>query len=270
MDTAGQAYGTLTAGHSLSEFPPPWYLPAWTFAAVPVLMLLIAVVGAAVATHKAVRSRRYLAATPESSIALTGGVLLVALQLVLLPIAAIVNGSAMYSGLRQHLYVLPPIAILAGVGAARLLRRRWGAAGSTRRVGWIPALILCVALAVPAFEQTRLYPYNYVYVNPIAGLGGVEGRWETEYQWISAREAIRRIPAGAEPACSLWLAVPGAAEFGLGPGEGAPSPAARILHRSSARSATKRRRARGAASSGSSAGCEAVDVRRLTAKSTTT
>jgi hypothetical protein len=198
---------TLTAGHSLSEFPPPWYLPAWTFATLPVLVLLIAVVGAAVATHKAVRSRRYLAATPESSIALTGGMLLVALQLVLLPIAAIVNGSAMYSGLRQHLYVLPPIAILAGVGAARLLRRRWGAAGSTRRLGWIPALILCVALAVPAFEQTRLYPYNYVYVNPIAGLGGVEGRWETEYEWISSREAIRRIPAGVELACSFFLPV---------------------------------------------------------------
>jgi hypothetical protein len=209
--------GTLTAGQSLSEFPPPWYLPAWTFAAVPVLVLLIAVLGAAVATHRAVRSRRQAAATPESSIALTGGVLLVALQLVLLPIAAIVNGSAMYSGLRQHLYVLPPIAILAGVGAARLLHRRREAAGPASRVGWIPALILCVALAVPAFEQTRLYPYNYVYVNPVAGIGGVDGRWETEHQWISAREAIRRVPAGAEWACSLWLGVTEPCDPYLGP-----------------------------------------------------
>ncbi len=39
---------TLTAGQALSEFPPIWYLPAWTFAAVPVLVFLIAAAGAAV------------------------------------------------------------------------------------------------------------------------------------------------------------------------------------------------------------------------------
>ena len=151
-------------------------------------------------------SRSLLAATPHSPLSLTGGALLVLLQLVLLPTAAIVTGSAMSTGLRQHLYVLPAIAILAGVGAASLLRAREPAGASTRRVGWIAAAVLCLALAVPAVEQTRLYPYNYVYVNPIAGLGGVEGRWETEFQFISAREAFRRVPAGVEPACASWLA----------------------------------------------------------------
>ncbi len=261
---------TLTAGHSLSEFPPPWYLPAWTFAAVPVLMLLIAVVGAAVATHKAVRSRRYLAATPESSIALTGGVLLVALQLLLLPIAAIVNGSAMYSGLRQTCTSChrsrsspesAPRACCAGAGEPLALPAGWG--------GFRAHPLCCpggagVRADAPLPVQLRLRRPDR---RPRRGRGPLGDR----YQWISAREAIRRIPAGAEPACSLWLAVPGAAEFGLGPGEGAViEPCGRILHRSSAWSATKRRRARGAASSGSSAGCEAVDIRRLTAKSTTT
>lgn len=199
---------TLTAGQALGEFPPIWYLPAWTFAAVPVLVFLIATAGAAVVVGNTLsRSRRE--ASPQSRLSLTGGALLVVLQLVLLPTAAIVTGSAMSTGLRQHLYVLPAIAILAGVGAASLLRAREPAGASPRRVGWIAAAALCLALAVPAVEQTRLYPYNYVYVNPIAGLGGVEGRWETEYQFISAREAFGRVPAGVEPACASWLSRPG-------------------------------------------------------------
>ena len=130
--------------------------------------------------------------------------LLVMLQLVLLPTAAIVAESPMYSGLRQHLYVLPAVAILAGIGAARVLRAT-RVAGASRGVRWAAALVLALALAVPAVEQTRLYPYNYVYVNPIAGLGGVQGRWETELQFLSSREAFRRIPSTVEPACAYWL-----------------------------------------------------------------
>jgi hypothetical protein len=109
----------------------------------------------------------------------------------------------MYGGLRQHLYMLPAVAVLAGLGAAALIRA-WRARGAGW-VHWAVPVALAAALLIPAFEQTRLFPYNYVYVNPLAGIGGVQGNWETELQYISAREAFRRAPARAELACPLVL-----------------------------------------------------------------
>ena len=218
-DSSGYQVGhdTLTAGELLSATDPPiWYLPAWIFAGVPVIIFGLAALAAVVVIRNALRWRSLERGTevppraqrergPEApSRAEVAGTLLVTLQLVLLPTAAIVAGSSMYSGLRQHLYVLPAVAMLAGIGAAKVLQaaRRKEA---PLRVRWAAALVLALALAVPAVEQTRLYPYNYVYVNPVAGLGGVQGRWETELQFISSREAFRQIPANADAACSNSL-----------------------------------------------------------------
>ena len=106
----------------------------------------------------------------------------------------------MYTGLRQHLYMVPAIAILAGLGGHAL----WCWAGALRASAsrWAAAAVLVAALALPAAEQTLLFPYNYAYVSPVAGIGGLNDRWETDYWWASSREGLRRVPAGAEPACS--------------------------------------------------------------------
>ena len=196
---------TLTAGELLSSTDAPvWYLPAWIFAGVPVIVFGLAALGIVVVIGNALRRRSRERGADAPSHAQAGGMLLVVLQLVLLPTAAIVAGSSIYNALTQHLYVLPAVAILAGNGAAKVLAGARSREAS-RRVGWAAALVLALALAVPAVEQTRLYPYNYVYVNPIAGLGGVQDRWETEFQFISSREAFRRLPSSVEPACSDWL-----------------------------------------------------------------
>ena len=201
----GGRHDTLTAGEFLgSTDTPEWYLPAWLFAGVPVIIFGIAVVGTVVVVRNALRRRSSEQGAEAPSGTQVAGMLLVMLQLVLLPTAAIVAGSSMYSGLRQHLYVLPAVAILAGIGAARVLRAT-RVTGASRGVRWATALVLALALVVPAVEQTRLYPYNYVYVNPVADLGGVQGRWETELEFISSREAFRRIPSSVAPACSYWL-----------------------------------------------------------------
>jgi hypothetical protein len=199
------AHETLTAGEFLSSTDPPlWYLPTWIFAGIPVIIFALAAAGAVIVVRHALRWRSSAREADGRSRAQVGGMLLVMLQLVLLPTAAIVAGSSMYSGLRQHLYVLPAVAILAGVGAARALRAT-RAREASPRARWATAIVLALALAVPAIEQTRLYPYNYVYVNPLAGLGGIQGRWETELQFISSREAFRRIPPNVEPSCSYRL-----------------------------------------------------------------
>jgi hypothetical protein len=202
---AQQPVETLTAGEFLSVTETPaQYLPAWIFAGVPVIIFGLAALGALVVARDALRWLARERGAEGPSRAQLGGMLLVMLQLVLLPTAAMVAASPMYSGLRQHLYVLPAVAILAGIGVAKVLQTA-GGREAARGVRWAAALILALALVVPTVEQTRLYPYNYVYVNPIAGLGGVQDRWETELQFLSSREAFRRIPAAVEPSCGYWL-----------------------------------------------------------------
>ena len=196
---------TLTAGSLLSPTNPPiWYLPAWLFAGVPVIIFGLAGVGTALVIRSAARWRCTETRAKAPSRLQVGGMLLVTLQLALLPAASILAGSTMYSGLRLHLYMLPAVAILAGIGAAKLIRAT-RAKGSSPRLRWAAALVLAVALAVPTVEQTRLYPYNYVYVNPLAGLGGVEGRWETDELYVSSREAFRSVPRSVTPLCAYGL-----------------------------------------------------------------
>ena len=193
---------TLTAGRLVSEHPPWWYLPVWGFASTPVLIGLFALGGAGAAIAGWFRARR----EPAGWLAAIGGrrdlgVVLALQQLLLLSGASLVLGSTMYTGLRQHLYILPAAAILAGFGVHRLWiwSKRPGTDNSIRRR--VVAVLAGLALLVPLTEGLLLFPYNYVYVNPIAGIGGINGRWETDYWWSSAREARSRVPAGIDLLC---------------------------------------------------------------------
>ena len=208
---------TLTAGHLLPEHPPWWYLPAWLGGTMPLLLGLLALSGLGVTVWVVVglvRSRGERRRTWRDR---RLGLTLAAAQLLTLPVATAVNGSVMYNGLRQHLYLLPAAAILAGAGAAAAWSWAGRRAPSTAPRTLVGAT-LALALLVPAVEQGILFPYDYAYVNPIARLGGVNDRWETDYWFASAPEALSRVPRGVELRCSNTL-VPGwepdaAATFG--------------------------------------------------------
>lgn len=195
---------TLTAGRLLTENAPWWYLPAWTFASIPHLILLLAVLGAAGfiwswlrRTGGKSRILRNLLERPDL------GLVLVLCQAVPLALGSILISSVMYTGLRQHLYLVPAIAILAGAGVFYVSRRfaRWK---ETWR-GTVLALALGAALLIPATEGALLFPYNYAYISPAAGIGGVNDRWETDYWWISSREGVEMVPDGIDPLCSTQL-----------------------------------------------------------------
>lgn len=185
---------TLTAGSLLSERPPLWYLPAWIGGTYPLLLGLLALLGAGAGLWRLARAKASIWGRRDL------GLLLVAQQAVMLPLAVLVNGGLMYNGLRQHLYVLPALAIFGGLGAWYLLR--WARARRSRRWGPAAVGVLCLALIVPMAAQTLLFPYNYTYVNPAAAIGGVNGRWETDYWGASAPEALSRIPLNVTVRCS--------------------------------------------------------------------
>ena len=194
---------TLTAGQLLSEHPHWWYLPVWVGASVPLLLGALAILGGVLGIRSLARAR---------GVGWRGavwgrrglGLVLVVQQALLLPLGSIVGDTVMYNGIRQHIYVLPAIAILAGVGAQRL----WRWTGTRRRVErWrdLATAVLVAALLIPMFEQALLFPYNHTYVNPAAGIGGVNGNWETDYWFASAPEALSHVPQGAELSCVLVL-----------------------------------------------------------------
>lgn len=81
-------------------------------------------------------------------------------------IVAMVKRPALYNGIRHFIFVIPPMAVLAGVAFAKLM----GWLGETRR-SWQPAALAVFAfgLLLPLSEMIRLHPYQYTHFNQIAG-----------------------------------------------------------------------------------------------------
>ena len=98
----------------------------------------------------------------------------------------VLHGPA-FCGLRHFLFVLPPFAILAGVGLDLLLRRASGA-----------RFLLPAALAVMlagfswnAVTLYRLHPYEYLVFNPlVGGLQGASRRYAMDYWFTIMPEAV--------------------------------------------------------------------------------
>lgn len=192
---------TLTAGSLLSEHPPAWYLPAWIGGTYPLLLGGLALLGAGAGLRVLAKGWRTIWSRREL------GLLLVFEQALLLPLAVLVNGGLMYNGLRQHLYVLPAAAILTGYGAWRLLG--WARSRKSPNL-WRPIVVavLSLALVIPMAAQSLLFPYNYVYINPVAAIGGIDERWETDYWGASAPEALSHVPRNATVFCTSQLEDP--------------------------------------------------------------
>lgn len=101
-----------------------------------------------------------------------------------------------YDTHRHFLFLVPLICVLAGVAYNALWRR-----ASEARRGLVAgiALVLAVLVADVGVSIVRLYPYEYVYYNRLAGgVAGAEGRYELEYWGVSYREAVRLLVSHLE------------------------------------------------------------------------
>lgn len=184
-------YPVLFEGrHVASQHLPARYLPEWLAIATPLPVLALAAVGLAWGAREQ-RRRPW-----------GGRALLVGLgELWLLaPIALfVVLRPNVYDGLRHFLFLLPALALFAGLGARAALAR--APAGAPRALA---AAGIALALAWPLRDAVRLHPYQTSYFNGlVGGLGGAAGRYETDYwassykeamEWIRARAAERSRP----------------------------------------------------------------------------
>ena len=161
---------------------PWWYVPLYLAIKVP-LVIYAGAICALVALVWA-SARQGLAKLPQRHIE-TAFLAFVAIFPVLCE--AIMEGPA-FTGMRHFLFVVPPFAVLAGIGFDAVLTalspRRW-LAGSA-------AGALSLVFLWNASVLVRLHPYEYMFYNPlVGGLEGAARRYEMDY-WVNMMpDAVR-------------------------------------------------------------------------------
>jgi hypothetical protein len=129
-----------------------WYVPRHLAQEMPSLLLVFALTGTVVAMVVMLRH-------PRSQWVVAARLALVGAQAFTLPVVAVLIGSDLYHGLRQLLFAVPALALLAACGMAWWLARpRVG----VRRL--VPA-VAGLALVLPMVDQVTLQPYQTSYVN---------------------------------------------------------------------------------------------------------
>jgi hypothetical protein len=113
---------------------------------------------------------------------------------VAIPLALIIiNRWALRDGLSHLLFIIPPLAVLAGLGLDKILA--WVEAGH-RKAALVLSGVLVLAVAGQAGMMARLHPYEYLYYNSLlGGLKGAQGKYELDYRGLSHAEALTRLGA---------------------------------------------------------------------------
>jgi hypothetical protein len=165
------------------------YLPGHLLSDLPLGLGALMAVGTVVAVILLVVQRRR--STVLDCLALVGS------QAFALMAAAIILDSNVYHGLRQVLFAIPALAVLAAVGLAALLTK--SPTGAPRRV---VAVAAAVALVLPTAVQFALFPYQYTYINVAAEqLGTIGAKVDNDYWRTSFREYVRTGPHDVKIIC---------------------------------------------------------------------
>ena len=177
---------------------PRSYIPAQLAVRLPeafVALLAVACVHAIVAAARlaraaVVKSRIERGAGLRAAIltlARERAILTVALAVVLPLGFLILQRATMYDGVRHVLFVIPMLAVVAGLGWRTLLP-------VLKRVPVVSALVVGAYVGVMIATLTTLHPLEYVAMNAFAGgTRGAYDKFELDYWSAAATEALRRL-----------------------------------------------------------------------------
>jgi hypothetical protein len=178
---------TVLNGHVyLMATVPSWYVPIYILIKVPLLMLAGAMLALAFAMVPRFAGPAWSGrCSREIGIVAMAGLFPIVCEFVL-------RGPA-FSGLRHFLFVLPPLAMLAGIGLNLALSRL------AKRNHVVSAIALATVVAVFGWNAVtlyRLHPYEYLVYNPVVGgLQGATRRYVTDYWFTVMPEAVRGLEA---------------------------------------------------------------------------
>ena len=130
---------------------------------------------------------------------------------VLFPLGFILlDKPALYNGIRHFTFLLPPLAIIGGLG----LSFAWDGLEHMRKLRMALTALFVALCVLSAVTLARLHPYEYIYYNNLAGsLPEAEREWEADYWSSSLREAADLLEAQvpgvnkADPSADYLVAV---------------------------------------------------------------
>jgi hypothetical protein len=158
----------------------PWsYLPTLFALQLPEVLLVLAIAGV-VGTFMSL-SRTDMSARRKTIL------LMLTLAATLPLMIAMVKRPALYNGIRHFIFVIPPMAVLAGVAFT------WGMNWlKENRRSWQPAALALFAfgLLLPLGEMIRLHPYQYTHFNHIAGtVRSADSLFMLDYWGLALKQA---------------------------------------------------------------------------------
>ncbi|QWG11686.1 glycosyltransferase family 39 protein [Bradyrhizobium sediminis] len=168
-------------GGALVSVPDmPWsYLPTLFALQLPEILLGLAAVGV-VGTFMSL-SRGGVPARRKTIL------LMLTLAATLPLVVAMVKRPALYNGIRHFIFVIPPMAVLAGAAFA------WGMNWlKTNGRSWQPVAvaIFTFGLLLPLGEMIRLHPYQYTHFNHVAGtVRGATDLFMLDYWGLALKQA---------------------------------------------------------------------------------
>jgi hypothetical protein len=161
---------TLLAGETyMMAEVPPWYVPTYIVLAMAFTALRWN------SADDAGRKRR----RDTALVAFTA----------IFPVASqVIGGGPAFSGMRHFIFVVPPLAVLAGVGfdcALAWLQAR------QMQLARAAAILVGAWFVWTGSVLIRLHPYEYLFFNPIVGgLSGAADKYDTDY-WVNVmHEAV--------------------------------------------------------------------------------
>jgi dolichyl-phosphate-mannose-protein mannosyltransferase len=169
----------------------PWsYLPTLFAIKTPETMNLLFAIG--LGSALIALARRDVSANRKTMLA----ILMLAATLPLM--IAMVKRPALYNGIRHFIFVLPPMAVLAGVGFSVVIER-------LRPHGVLPLLavngLFAASLMLPLTEMIRLHPYEYTYFNHVAGtVRAADANYMLDYWGLAFKQASEELRAKLEEA----------------------------------------------------------------------
>ena len=172
---------------------PRLYVPIYILIKLPLLMLA----GAMLAMAFAALARDRIGRRTRSEVAM------VAFAAIFPVLCEVVAHGPAFCGLRHFLFVLPPIAVLAGIGLDIAVMRL---SAVRRQLGVAVLAVVIVGFGWNAVTLVRLHPYEYLVFNPL--VGGIEGasrRYAMDYWFTIMPEAVDGLEAylnSTEPALS--------------------------------------------------------------------
>jgi hypothetical protein len=170
---------------------PVDYVPGTFLVTTPEVILVLLAAGLVLAGTRLFRQRDWL----KSASPLFKGSVLLVFSVLFPVVTVIVRKAVMYDGMRHFIFILPPIACLAGISCAALSEKLEYQRTSPAFLNL--ALIALVGWQV--FSMARLFPYEYIYYNSlVGGLKGAYQRYETDYWGLATGEAARWLENYAE------------------------------------------------------------------------